>query len=162
VRRVDEEDVLGAELAEHPLRDVLGGDPLGADLAATGYPFDNNFYEHVDAEVAYAMVRRLRPARVVELGSGWSTRVLRAALAANGSGEHRGFDPFTTTDGVEAVAAQDVPEDVFAALCVFAGALLGYLVLGGDASILLGCAIGLVCMIIVWNIRRRVARRRNA
>ncbi|MFL5843969.1 MAG: class I SAM-dependent methyltransferase [Solirubrobacteraceae bacterium] len=90
--------------------------PLGAELANTGYPFANRFYEHVDAEVAYAMVRRLRPARVVELGSGFSTRALRAALAANGSGTHEGYDPYTTTDGVQAVSAQDVPEDVFSAL----------------------------------------------
>jgi hypothetical protein len=90
--------------------------PSGAELAATGYAFANNFYEHVDAETAYAMVRRHRPARVVELGSGFSTQVLRAALAANGAGEHDGYDPYTTTEGVQAVAAQDVPEDVFAAL----------------------------------------------
>lgn len=102
---LDEQAALLAELA-----------PLGAELAATGYPFANRFYEHVDAEVAYAMVRRLCPARVVELGSGFSTRVLRAALAANGGGEHRGFDPFTRDDAVEALAAQDVPEAVFAGL----------------------------------------------
>ena len=54
-------------------------------------------------------------------------------------------------------------EDVVGALFVFAGALLGYLVLdGNDASVLLGCAIGLVFMIIVLNVVRHVHRRRNA
>ena len=54
-------------------------------------------------------------------------------------------------------------EDVAGALFVFAGALLGYLVLGGrDASVLLGCAIGLILMIAVVNVARRVHRRRNA
>lgn len=90
--------------------------PLGAELAATGYEFANNFYEHVDAEVAYAMVRRLRPARVVELGSGFSTQVLRAALAANGSGALTTYDPYSKLDDAERVAAQDVPEEVFGAL----------------------------------------------
>lgn len=90
--------------------------PLGEELGATGYAFANRFYEHVDAETAYAMVRRHRPARVVELGSGFSTQVLRAALTANGGGEHAGYDPYTTTEGVHAVAAQDVPEEVFAGL----------------------------------------------
>lgn len=102
---LDEQAVLLGELA-----------PLGAELAGTGYDFANRFYEHVDAEVAYAMVRRLRPARVVELGSGFSTQVLRAALAANGAGVHHGYDPGTTTEGVQAIAAQDVGGDVFAAL----------------------------------------------
>jgi hypothetical protein len=102
---LDAQAVLLAELA-----------PLGAELAATGYEFANNFYEHVDAETAYAMVRRLRPARVVELGSGFSTLALRAALEANGDGEHRGFDPYTRHDFVAKVAAQDVPTEEFAAL----------------------------------------------
>jgi hypothetical protein len=62
------------------------------------------------------MVRRLRPARVVELGSGFSTLALRAALEANGDGEHRGFDPYTRHDFVAKVAAQDVPTEEFAAL----------------------------------------------
>ena len=54
-------------------------------------------------------------------------------------------------------------EDVVGALFVFAGALLGYLVLDGkDASILLGCAIGLTLMIAVLNVVRYVQRRRNA
>lgn len=90
--------------------------PLGAQLAATGFEFANSFFEHFDAEVAFAMVRSLRPARIVELGSGHSTRVLRAALAANGAGEHVAYDPYPKLDGVEPVAAQDVPEAVFAAL----------------------------------------------
>jgi hypothetical protein len=86
--------------------------PLGAELAATGFQFSNRFYEHVDAETAYAMVRRLAPQRVVELGSGFSTQVLRAAAGD----AVRTFDPYTKIDGVERVAAQEVPGDVFAAL----------------------------------------------
>ena len=88
--------------------------PLGAELAATGYEFANNFYEHVDAEVAYAMVRRLRPARVVELGSGFSTLALRAALGDDGV--YEGYDPYTRHDFVDKVPAQEVPGEVFARL----------------------------------------------
>ena len=90
--------------------------PAGAELAATGFDFANAFFAHFDAEVAYGMVRRLRPARVVELGSGYSTHVLRAALAANGAGEHVAYDPYPKLEDVRPVAAQDVPDDVFAAL----------------------------------------------
>jgi hypothetical protein len=51
--------------------------------------FQNTTYEHGDAELAYAMVRRFAPARVVELGSGFSTLVLgRAATANRDEGHH--------------------------------------------------------------------------
>jgi hypothetical protein len=50
---------------------------------------DNGLYEAVDAHFTYAMVRRLRPKRIVELGSGYSTLLLAAAVRAN------------ATDGVE-------------------------------------------------------------
>jgi hypothetical protein len=99
----------------------------GAELAATGYVFANHFYEHVDAEVAYAMVRRLRPKRLVELGSGFSTHVLAAACEANradGAPVHyEAYDPVPRTgppdhgvDAVRYLPAQDVPDEVFAAL----------------------------------------------
>ncbi len=48
-----------------------------------GFVFDNTLYEHGDAEIAYAVVRWAGPHRVVELGSGYSTMVLRAAAKAN-------------------------------------------------------------------------------
>ena len=101
--------------------------PLGAELAGTGFAFANRFYEHVDAEVAYAMVRRLRPARVVELGSGHSTHVLAAACVANradGAPVHysaydpdpRAGAPERGVDVLERLPAQEVPDAVFAAL----------------------------------------------
>jgi predicted O-methyltransferase YrrM len=45
---------------------------------------DNAHFECVDAEIAYAMIRHLRPRRVVELGSGFSTQVLARAARRNG------------------------------------------------------------------------------
>jgi hypothetical protein len=87
---------------------------------------DNRSYESVDAEVLYAMVRRSQPARIVELGSGWSTLVMAEACEAN---RRRGIDtqlvsyePFPRgnvpegTPGLSAlrrVRAQDVPLEVF-------------------------------------------------
>lgn len=53
-----------------------GPDPLEFFL-------ENAHYERGDAEIAYAMVRRLRPRRIVELGSGFSTQVLARAAARN-------------------------------------------------------------------------------
>jgi hypothetical protein len=58
----------------------------------------NSSYESVDAEILYAMVRHLAPARVFELGSGASTHVIHLAALANardGRGlEHAILDPF--------------------------------------------------------------------
>jgi predicted O-methyltransferase YrrM len=42
----------------------------------------------------YAMIRHLKPKRVVEVGSGFSTLVASAALAQNGSGEIVCIEPF--------------------------------------------------------------------
>jgi hypothetical protein len=65
--------------------------PLVAECAfpehATGDPhefhFNNGFFERVDAEVAYGFVRRQRPKRIVEVGSGNSTLLLASALRRN-------------------------------------------------------------------------------
>jgi len=51
----------------------------------TGYDFhlNNGFFETVDAEVAYSLVRVRKPRRVVEVGGGNSTRLLATALRKN-------------------------------------------------------------------------------
>jgi len=78
-------------------------------------------YGPVDSIVLYGMLRALRPARVIELGSGASTHVTAAALRANGEGELEVFDPYPG-DGVDGIArlhrarAQDVPAATFEAL----------------------------------------------
>ncbi|MEO8198256.1 MAG: class I SAM-dependent methyltransferase [Thermoanaerobaculia bacterium] len=46
----------------------------------TGYAFENDYFTSPDAEVAYAMAREIRPGRIVEVGSGNSTRLFRAAI----------------------------------------------------------------------------------
>lgn len=53
-----------------------------------------------------------------------------------------------------------VRDDLKVGLFFLAGAVLGYLVLGGDgASVLLGSLIGVALMIVVQSVRRRVTRR---
>ena len=47
------------------------------------YHYNNGYFEAVDAEVAYGLVRRSKPTRIVEIGTGYSTRVLAAALERN-------------------------------------------------------------------------------
>ncbi len=69
--------------------------------APTGSPgdfyLDNGFYESVDAETLYAMVRRYSPRRIVELGSGMSTLVIAEARRRGGAAaesEHVVYDPY--------------------------------------------------------------------
>ncbi len=44
------------------------------------YFLRNGWFESVDAEILYSVLRRFQPANVVEVGSGFSTRVMRRAI----------------------------------------------------------------------------------
>jgi hypothetical protein len=72
--------------------------PLDGPSPESGFFVRNGAYESVDAEVLYAIIRRFKPARVVELGSGASSHVIWAAHEANRHDarafEHRIFDPY--------------------------------------------------------------------
>lgn len=78
------------------LKEEVGAeyDALPRELTTTGFYLWNSFFESVDAEVAYAMLRRHRPDRVVEVGSGWSTLLALRALDANGHGVVEAYEPF--------------------------------------------------------------------
>ncbi|HET7442784.1 MAG TPA: class I SAM-dependent methyltransferase [Terriglobales bacterium] len=52
-------------------------------LESSGYHYNNGFFETVDAEIAYSVIRSHRPTRIVEVGGGFSTRILAAALEMN-------------------------------------------------------------------------------
>lgn len=90
---------------------------------------NNIWYGPVGGMFAYAMVRRLRPRRIVELGSGFSTLVLAEAARVNRSDgvdtSIATFDPYPSgvgaagLDGVgelRELRAQDVPRAEFEAL----------------------------------------------
>lgn len=91
------------------------GDHVAAFTDPPGFRLANAYYESVDAEICDAILRWARPRRVVELGSGWSTLLLRAAA---GEAQVTTYDPYPAeflTD-VEAVGAEAVPLEVFEAL----------------------------------------------
>ena len=82
--------------AEPAFRDLLAGiDDYGRDLEriAQGGPglvgerparFEQEWFPRLDAAAAYALVRRAKPRRIVEIGSGHSTRFLAQAIADEG------------------------------------------------------------------------------
>ena len=68
----------------HELTFRYGDEWQFSDTATAGeYHYNNGYFETVDAEVAYGMMRLLKPNRVIEIGTGFSTRVLAAALQRN-------------------------------------------------------------------------------
>jgi hypothetical protein len=100
-------------------------DPPGNE---EGYHLDNPFYGEFDAGILHALVRHQRPARVLEIGAGFSTLVIAGALAANvqdgAPAEHRVVDPFPSPvlrrlDGrieTRALGATDLPLEEFRSL----------------------------------------------
>lgn len=63
-----------------------------------GFHVDNPAFKSVDVEILYGLVRAQRPSRVIEIGAGYSTLVVRRALEKNareGSPGHlRSIDPY--------------------------------------------------------------------
>ena len=113
---------LERELAE-PLREIS---TLLGDTGLTGFDIENTSYGAVDAELLWAMIRRHRPSRVLELGAGNSTLVIAAALEANRrdghAARHSVCDPHLPdtlpprlAGAVEGVAgrAQDLPASAY-------------------------------------------------
>jgi predicted O-methyltransferase YrrM len=114
-------------LAWKPEYDALPATEAESD---DGFYLANTLFGSVDAEVLYALVRKLRPKRLYEIGSGFSTLVASRALRANeadgaGTAELVAFEPYPSEMLRRGVAGltrleerrlQDVPLDAFTAL----------------------------------------------
>jgi hypothetical protein len=75
-----------------PALEALGGPPPAPR-------WDQDWFPRLDAAAAYALVRRLRPPRIVEVGSGHSTRFLARAIADEGyDGRITAIDPAPRAD----------------------------------------------------------------
>ena len=107
---------VGDELAA-PMNEFRPGSGAGRYAAGTAS------YPQLDATVLFGMIRRLRPRRVIELGSGASTLVLAEAARANArDGAPLQLDVFDPFPGVpedlpglgslNRTRAQDVPLEV--------------------------------------------------
>ncbi|HZR58030.1 MAG TPA: class I SAM-dependent methyltransferase [Terriglobales bacterium] len=69
---------------QHVVSEYVGECDFGEEPGSNSdYHFNNGFFETIDAEVAHSMLRHYKPARVIEIGSGYSTRVLARAMQIN-------------------------------------------------------------------------------
>ncbi|HKS16318.1 MAG TPA: class I SAM-dependent methyltransferase [Planctomycetota bacterium] len=57
--------------------------PLEKTSSPMEYFVRNRMFESVDGEILYCMIRRFKPARMVEIGSGFSTLIAAAAIRRN-------------------------------------------------------------------------------
>jgi predicted O-methyltransferase YrrM len=93
-----------------------------ADAGPHRFYLRNGTYETVDAELLYAMARRFKPQRILELGSGYSTLILREALERQDAVDAlRTYDPYPSHLlmahwPVTRLPVQDIPDDVFRSL----------------------------------------------
>ncbi|MCP3137655.1 class I SAM-dependent methyltransferase [Pyxidicoccus xibeiensis] len=104
-------------------RDEYTAFPRGPTGAPHEYHLDNSAFGTVDAELLYCLVRELRPRRLFEIGSGWSTRLAAQACRMNASQgapacELVAFEPYPSDvlragfpglTRLEPVKAQDIP-----------------------------------------------------
>lgn len=106
------------------------GDAYGAEVVAAAETFDfrNEYFAGLDAALYYALIRDLKPRRVIEIGSGFSTRVADQALRRNRADSHAGdlvcIEPFPQPRLLDAKLTmtlieqrvEQVPLEVFDAL----------------------------------------------
>jgi hypothetical protein len=63
-----------------PFKSAYEQFPRSAQPNTTEFYLHNNWFGPVDAKLLYSMVRSLRPREIVEVGSGFSTRLMRLAI----------------------------------------------------------------------------------
>jgi hypothetical protein len=97
---------------------LLRMEPYAAALHAIGGEappaprWDQDWFPRLDAAMAYTIVRTVKPRRIVEVGSGHSTRFYGRAIADGGlAAELLSIDPAprAATDGVPALSRMSMP-----------------------------------------------------
>jgi predicted O-methyltransferase YrrM len=102
--RAEAQLALLAELRAHPLPASSGPAPR--------YDPANDQFPPQDAALLYAMVRHLRPQRMVEVGCGWSTTVAAQAIQDAGLGTHLTcIDPYPRSWLAEMPAIADLRQE---------------------------------------------------
>lgn len=64
------------------------------DLPPYEFHYFNGWYDFMDALVYYCLIRHYQPATVLEVGSGWSTRIAAKAALKNGNTQVISIEPY--------------------------------------------------------------------
>ena len=65
-----------------------------AELLNIDFDFKNEYFSGFDAAVYFALIRHLKPSRIIEIGGGYSTRIAHNAIALNGKGKLTCVEPY--------------------------------------------------------------------
>ena len=92
--------------------------PMGKspDLPAYAFYLNNGIFDGLDALVLYCMVRHFKPNRILEVGSGWSSRLSAHAALINGHTRLTCIEPYPDKQlrggfpGLEGLIAKKVEE----------------------------------------------------
>ena len=82
--------------------------PYRDELHQLDFDFDNDYFSGLDAAVYYALIRRLQPQGIIEIGGGHSTRIASQALARNGVGRLTCVEPYPERRLLEVELAIDL------------------------------------------------------
>lgn len=63
-----------------PFASDLSSLPTTGDSSGEGYFLKNGWFESVDADVLYGVIRHFKPQQIIEVGCGYSTRLMRRAI----------------------------------------------------------------------------------
>jgi hypothetical protein len=63
------------------------------EISNLDFDFDNDYFSGFDAAVYYALIRHLKPQRIIEIGGGYSTRIAAKALKLNERGSLTCIEP---------------------------------------------------------------------
>ena len=73
---------------------LIGLAQYRTELEQLEFDFNNDFFSGFDAAVYYALIRHLQPARIIEIGAGYSTRIASQALVRNANGRLTCIEPY--------------------------------------------------------------------
>lgn len=113
----------GFDGAEQVLLDVLEkwGREFFDAVQVYGYREDNYYFRGVDAISLYSLMREIKPEHILEVGQGFSTRIILAALGKNHKDTGKtarlvSIDPYNRLDlgngGMDGVVLENIRTDV--------------------------------------------------
>ena len=63
-----------------PYKEAYSRFPLSPNGDPNAFYLDNGYFRSVDAELLYSIIRHKKPQRIIEVGSGFSTRLIASAI----------------------------------------------------------------------------------